>query len=106
LQNILSSEGVTLPLVEWGQGFRSMGPAVDAFETAMLSGQLRHGMHPLLRWSAGNMVFETDPAGARKPSKNRSIDRIDPMVALIMACGLAARDEGPKTYQGSGIRWL
>jgi phage terminase large subunit-like protein len=106
LQNILSSEGVTVPLVEWGQGFRSMGPATDAFETAMLTGQLQHGMHALLRWTAGNLVFETDPAGARKPSKNRSIDRIDPMVALIMACGLASRDEGPKVYQGSGISWL
>jgi phage terminase large subunit-like protein len=82
-----------------------MGPAVDAFETAMLSGKLLHGMHAVLRWCAGNLVFVTDPAGARKPDKNRSIDRIDPMAALIMACGLAARDEGPQVYQGSGIMW-
>lgn len=106
LQVILNAEGITLPLIEWGQGFRSMGPAVDAFETAMLSGQIMHGMHPLLRWCAGNMIYETDPAGARKPSKNRSIDRIDPLVALIMACGLASRDEGQKVYQGSGISWV
>ena len=106
LQNILNSEGVALPLKEWGQGYRDMGPAVDAFETALLSGDLRHGMHPLLRWTAGNLVFEMDPAGARKPSKNRSIDRIDPMVALIMACGLASRDKGPDVYTGSGIRWI
>lgn len=106
LEKILSDEGVTLPLVQWGQGFKDMGPAVNAFETAMLSGQLRHGMHPVLRWAAGNMIFETDPAGSRKPSKNRSSDRIDPMVALVMACGLAARDEGPKVYAGAGISWL
>ncbi len=106
LQVILNAEGVSLPLVEWGQGFKSMGPATDAFETAMLNGNLRHGMHPLLRWCAGNMVYELDPAGARKPSKNRALDRIDPMVALIMACGLAARDEGEKVYQGGGIFWV
>lgn len=106
LQVILNAEGVALPLVEWGQGFKSMGPATDAFETAMLNGNLRHAMHPLLRWCAGNLVYETDPAGARKPSKNRSIDRIDPLVALIMACGLAARDEGEKVYQGGGIFWV
>jgi phage terminase large subunit-like protein len=47
-----------------------------------------------------------DPAGARKPSKNRSIDRIDPLVALIMAVGLSSRDEGPKVYRGSGIAWV
>lgn len=106
LEKILADEGITLPLEPWGQGFASMGPAVDAFETAMLSDNLRHGMHPVLRWSAGNLMFDTDPAGNRKPSKARSIDRIDPMVALIMACGLAARDTGPEVYQGSGIDWL
>ncbi|OYY70343.1 terminase large subunit [Sphingomonas sp. 28-63-12] len=106
LEKILSDEGVALPLVQWGQGFKDMGPAVNAFETAMLSGTLQHGMHPVLRWAAGNMIFETDPAGTRKPSKNRSIDRIDPMVALIMACGLAARDEGPKVYKGTGLVWV
>lgn len=106
LKAILNREGIALPLVDWGQGFASMGPAVDAFETAMLSDRLRHGMHPVLRWAAGNLVYEMDPAGLRKPSKNRSIDRIDPMVASIMAVGLASRDEGPKTYQGAGILWL
>lgn len=91
LQNILESEGVTLPLVEWGQGYASMGPAVDAFEAALLAGELRHAMHPVLRWCAGNLILETDPAGNRKPSKSRSIDRIDGMTALIMACGVAAK---------------
>lgn len=106
LKAILNREGISLPLVDWGQGFASMGPAVDAFETAMLSDKLRHAMHPILRWSAGNLVYEMDPAGLRKPSKNRSIDRIDPMVASIMAVGLSSRDEGPKVYQGAGIMWI
>lgn len=106
LKAILSREGIDLPLVDWGQGYASMGPAVDAFETAMLSGRLLHGMNPVLRWTAGNLVYEMDPAGLRKPSKNRSIDRIDPMAATIMAIGLSSRDEGPKVYTGSGITWL
>lgn len=85
LKVILADEGIELPLVPWGQGFASMGPAVDAFETAMLAGTLRHGMHPILRWCASNLIYGTDPAGARKPDKSRSSDRIDGMVALIMA---------------------
>jgi phage terminase large subunit-like protein len=106
LAKIFDGEGVRLPLVEWGQGYASMAPAVDAFETALLSGSMRHGMHPVLRWNASNAVFETDPAGNRKPAKNRSIDRIDGLVALIMACGLAARhDAKAATYQGSGVSW-
>lgn len=103
---LLNVEGIELPLVEWGQGYKDMGPAVDAFEIAMLEGRLRHGMHPVLRWTAGNLVYEMDPAGLRKPSKNRSIDRIDPMAATIMAIGLASRDEGERQYRGNGIVWL
>jgi phage terminase large subunit-like protein len=72
-----------------------MAPAVNAFETRLLEGNLRHGMHPVLRWNAGNAVFEFDAAGNRKLSKSRSIDRIDGLQALVMACGLAATDEGP-----------
>lgn len=106
LQVILDNEGITLPLVEWGQGFVSMAPAVNAFETAMLEGKLRHGMHPVLRWNAFNAVFETDAAGNRKLSKSRSIDRIDGLQALVQACGLAAKDEGPAVYKGSGLLWV
>lgn len=106
LRSILNHDGIDLPLVDWGQGYRDQGPAVDAFEIAMLEGKLQHGMHPVLRWAAGNLVYEMDPAGARKPSKNRSIDRIDPVVAAIMAVGLASRDEGESAYRGSGIVWL
>lgn len=105
LKAILNAQGIELPLIDHGQGQVSMGPSVDAFEAAMLSDKLRHGMHPVLRWCAGNMVFETGPTGSRKPAKNRSIDRIDPMLAAIMAVGIASRDEGPKAYQGSGIAW-
>ena len=103
LKAILNAEGIELPLVDWGQGYKDQGPAVDAFEIAMLEGKLLHAMHPVLRWTAGNLVYEMDPAGARKPSKNRSIDRIDPMVSTIMAIGLASRDEGEKTYRGKGL---
>lgn len=106
LQVILDHEGVSLPLVEWGQGFVSMAPAVNAFETALLEGDLHHGMHPVLRWNASNAVFEFDAAGNRKLSKNRSIDRIDGLQALVMACGLAARDAGPLAYTGGGLMWV
>lgn len=106
LRNVLEGEGVNAPLREWGQGFASMGPAVNAFETALLSGELQHGMNPVLRWQASNLVYETDPAGNRKPAKNRSIDKIDGMVALIMACGLASRAETPKVYEFTGSMWL
>lgn len=61
---------------------------------------------PLLRWQACNVIVDTDAAGSRKPSKAKSLDRIDGIVTAIFACGLAERDEGPKTYQGTGIAWI
>lgn len=101
LERILAEEGIELPLEPWGQGYRDMGPAVAAFEAALAGGQLNHGGHPVLRWMASNLVFETDPAGNRKPAKNRAIDRIDGMVALVMACGLHARTPAPARYDFS-----
>ncbi len=92
LKNVLSYEGIDLPLVPWGQGFKDMGPAVSALETAILNRQLRHGGHPILTWNAANVAVTTDPAGARKFNKDKSRERIDGMVALAMAVGLHARE--------------
>ena len=106
LRKLLSDEDIELPLVEFVPGWKSYGPACDAFERAVLEGRMHHNGNPLLRWQAGNVTIETDPAGNRKPSKAKSFDRIDGMVAAIMACGVASRDEGPVVYRGDGPFWL
>jgi phage terminase large subunit-like protein len=77
--------GITVELVPFGQGFKDMAPAVDTFEEMALSGKLRHGQHPVLRWAVSNSVIDRDPAGNRKLTKSRSFGRIDPAVAAIMA---------------------
>lgn len=106
LGKLLSDEGIDLPLVEFVPGFRSYAAAVDAFERALLDRRMQHGGSPILKWQAGSIIVETDPTGNRKPAKNKSIDRIDGLVSAIMACGLAARDEGPKMYRGEGLAWV
>ena len=93
LERVLVDEGVQLPLLEWGQGFKDMAPAVDALEAAVLDGRLRHGGNPVLTAHCANCIVETDPAGNRKLSKKRSREKIDGIVALAMAVGLAARHE-------------
>jgi phage terminase large subunit-like protein len=104
LKALLDREGIALPLEQFGQGFVSMAPAVDALETLMLSGKMTHANHPVLTWCASNAVFDTDPAGNRKFSKNRSIDRIDGVVALAMAIGQAAKQpEEPKITFGAMV---
>lgn len=106
LGKLLNDEGIELPLVEFVPGFKTYAAACDAFERAVLERRMQHNANPLLRWQAGNVVVETDAAGNRKPTKSKSLDRIDGIVTAIMACGLAARDEGPATYRGDGPMWL
>lgn len=81
--------GLTLPLVEFGQGFKDMGPAVDTLESLMLNGRIRHGMHPVLTMCAQNAVVVKDAAGNRKLDKSKATGRIDGMVALTMSVGAA-----------------
>lgn len=106
LMKLLSDEGIDLPMKEFIPGFKSYAAAVDAFERALLGRKLAHNDNPLLRWQAGNVIVETDPAGNRKPTKQKSLDRIDGIVSAIMACGLAATDEGPQIYKGAGLIWV
>jgi phage terminase large subunit-like protein len=77
--------GIDLPLIEHGQGFKDMAPAIDLLEERLLNASLAHGMHPVLTMCAANAIATTDPAGNRKLDKQKTTGRIDGMVALIMA---------------------
>lgn len=80
---------VTLPLLDFGQGFVSMAPALTQLEIDLLHGRLRHGGHPVLNMCASNAVSVVNPVGDRKLDKSKSTGRIDGMVALAMARGAA-----------------
>jgi phage terminase large subunit-like protein len=66
------------------QTYAGLGPGWREIERLILERKLRHGSHPILRWMAGNVEVETDGAGNQKPSKAKSSERIDGMVALNM----------------------
>jgi len=82
--------GIALPFEPFGQGHVSMAPAMDTTEIAFLNGQVLHGGHPVLTMCAANAVVEKNAAGDRKLNKAKSTGRIDGMVALVMAMGVAA----------------
>lgn len=105
LKKRLEEEGVRLPLVEWGQGFKDMSPALAALETMVLQEQIRHPAHPVLDWCIGNAVVTTDPAGGRKLDKAKATARIDGLQALAMAVGLATREKAkkPSVYRTRGV---
>lgn len=99
--------GRELPLVEFGQGYRDMTPALDALESELVSARLRHGAHPVLTWCAANAVATRDAAGNRKLDKGKATGRIDGIVALAMAIGVASR-AGPavsarSVYEERGV---
>jgi phage terminase large subunit-like protein len=81
--------GLDLNLVECGQGFKDMSPAVEAMEEAILNGTLRVHVNPVLRWNVASAVLEEDAAGNRKFTKRKATGRIDGLVALAMAVRLA-----------------
>lgn len=96
LKKELSDLDRELPLVEFGQGFKDMAPAMDAIEALFAGGKIRHGGNPILRMCAANAVVTKDPAGNRKLDKSKATGRIDGLVALTMAIGRAAVNVAPR----------
>lgn len=81
------SSGMTL--VQFGQGYASMSAPTKEVDTMVRGKQLAHGGNPVLAWMVSNVAIKTDPAGNIKPDKEKSTERIDGAVALIMAVGRA-----------------
>ena len=102
----LTEEGC--PMIPVGQGFRTMSPATKEFETLALSGKLRHGGDPVLRWMMSNVVLTFDPAGNVKPNKAKSNEKIDGVVACLMALSEAMenKNKGGSAYDEKEIFFI
>lgn len=89
------------PLIEFVQGTKSYHPAMRALERDYLAGALAHGGDPVLQWCASNLVPRYDTNMNMAPDKRRSPEKIDDMVALLMARGVAGTepDEQPKVIK-------
>jgi phage terminase large subunit-like protein len=91
----LEEAGAEIPLEAFGQGFVSMGPAVDVFAELAMSGRIRHDGHPVLTAAVANAITTSDPAGNLKVDKAKSNGRgpvrVDGAVAMLMALGVAKR---------------
>ncbi len=93
-----------LTCVQFGQGYASMSPPMKDLEKLILGHKINHGNNPVLNWMADNLVALQDPAGNIKPDKERSLERIDGMVALIMALSRAiVHNDGGSVYEERGI---
>lgn len=90
----LQDELGTERLVPVRQGFLSLSPPTKELQKRVLGRRIRHGGNPVLRWNADNLMVVRDATDNLKPDKQKSTQRIDGMLALIMSIDRATRHEG------------
>tara|TARA_R110001599_G_scaffold63889_4_gene178032 strand:- start:1480 stop:3063 length:1584 start_codon:yes stop_codon:yes gene_type:complete len=102
----LTEEGC--PMIPVGQGYKTMSPATKEFESLILSGKLRHGGNPVLRWMMSNIVLTYDAAGNVKPDKSKSNEKIDGIIACIMGLSEAMQNKngGNSGYDSKEIFFI
>ena len=71
----------------FGQGFVSMSAPTKELEKLIVAKQLIHNDNPCMNWMLSNVAIQEDPAGNIKIAKNKSKEKVDGMVALVMALG-------------------
>jgi phage terminase large subunit-like protein len=97
-------QGDGFHVMEIRQGFRSLSEPTKHLAALVADHKLRHGGHPMLRWQARNLVVREDANGNLAPDKSKAIERIDGMVALVMALArVMVAPSGTSVYDERGI---
>jgi phage terminase large subunit-like protein len=93
------------PLVAMGQGFASMAAPTAEFLRLIRAGFYHHGNNPVAKWEASNVVTRQDPGGNLKVDKAASAEKVDGMVAGVMALDRALRSaaEAETNYEAAGF---
>jgi len=94
---VLRLEDKGLTAIKVPQGIATLNRPSKKLEVLVAAGDLNHGGHPVLRWMADNVRVDADSSGNIKPSKKKSVEKIDGISALVNALerSLAAAPEGP-----------
>jgi phage terminase large subunit-like protein len=85
----LTDAGLTM--IQFRQGFRSMNEPTKELMNHILERKIAHNGNDVLTWNLESLIVKTDPAGNVKPDKEKSTQRIDGAVALIMALDRALK---------------
>ena len=96
-----------LEVVEMPQTMLHMNPAMKEIERLMKTGELTHEKNPVARWCFGNVTIAIDGNGNIKPMKNKSIEKIDVIVAMINAMSIAMKmEDNQSVYERRGMASL
>lgn len=107
VQMVQNLEGLGFTVVPFGQGYKDMSPPTKELMKLTLEQKIAHGGYPALTWMMDNIYVRTDPAGNIKPDKEKSTEKIDGAVALIMALDRSIRHESKESvYEKRGMRSL
>ena len=91
-------------MVPFGQGFRDMSAPTKELMRLVLEHRINHGGHPVLRWNMDNAFVRTDPAGNIKIDKEKSTEKVDGAVAMVMALDRAMKNQnGGSVYDTRGL---
>lgn len=74
-----------IPCVAVSQGHRTLGAPTKEFERLVLARQWHHDGNPVLRWMASNTVVVPDQFGNHRPDKRKCAEKIDGIVAALIA---------------------
>lgn len=78
-------------VVPFPQSMAQMSGPTKELEKLIVAGKLRHGGNPVARWMASNVTIRHGPNAQVKPDRDRSGDKIDGIIALIMALDMTMR---------------
>ena len=108
-QTIIDLQNEGMECNPFGQGYGSMSAPTKEFEKLVLTGKIEHFDNPVLRWMLASTLVKTDPAGNIKPDKEKSTQKIDGIVAAIMALGewmTAQANDESNPYENRGLLTL
>ena len=105
VQMVQNLEGMGFTIVPFGQGYKDMSPPTKELMKLVLEKKIAHGGNEVLDWMIDNIYIKTDPAGNIKPDKEKSTEKIDGAIALIMALDRAIRHQNNQesVYNERGI---
>ena len=90
--------------MQFGQGYRDMSPPTKELMKLTLEQKIAHNGHPVLRWNMDNAFVRTDPAGNIKIDKEKSTEKVDGAVAMVMALDRAMKNQnGGSVYDTRGL---
>lgn len=81
------------PMVEYRNTVQKISEPMKTLEALVQDRRIEHNGDPVMRWMMGNVVAKLDAKDNIFPRKERYENKIDGVVALIMAVGLAGTPE-------------